>query len=35
MADGDDHKCGFIGVITLDQGECPLRKQTLARLVLG
>lgn len=35
MADGDDHKCGFIGVITLDQGKCALRKQSLTGLVLG
>lgn len=34
MANGDDHKCGFIGVITLDQCKCPFRKQTLTGLVL-
>lgn len=35
VADGDDHKCCFIGVVTLDQGKCSLHKQTLTGLVLG
>jgi len=35
MADGDDHKCGLVRIITLDQGKRSLCKQSLARLVLG
>ena len=35
VADGDDHKGGFIGIITFDQGKCSLCEQTLARLVLS
>ena len=35
MANGDDHKCGLIGIITLDQGKRSLCEQSLAGLVLG
>jgi hypothetical protein len=34
MTDGDDHKSGFIGVITLNHGKRSLCEQTLAGLVL-
>jgi len=35
VADGNDHKRGFVSIITFHQGECSLCEQTLAGLVLG
>jgi hypothetical protein len=35
MADGNDYESCFVGIITLNQGERSLRKQTLAGLILS
>lgn len=34
VTDGNDHKSGFVGVVTFNQGKCTLCEQTLARLIL-
>ena len=35
VPNSDDHKCGFISIITFNQSKCSLCEQTLAGLVLN